>query len=897
MRIWQYTFLVILYPLLVGIDACYSQDRHGPGYSFDEIAGRLEQTHDVVIFYNPEWFAGQHFVMPDLQAALVEAMQEVLRGTGFSTEFFDGSVAIVPDGPGTVGVAQAGDNVITIGDPLQLGRQRFATISGQVVDGNTGEPLFGAVIYSEQLGSGVSAGIDGAFSFRLPVGEHRLRISYVGYQESSWQVLLASDGDAGFELFQQATALDPFTLTATRAEEHVTSVKMGMVYLDAKTLRELPGAFGERDIVRSMTMLPGVQTMGEFGTGFHVRGGSADQNLVLLEGVPLFHTSHLFGLVSIVNPDMVSNVTLMKAGIPASYGERASAVLDIRKSGNIPEAAKVQGGIGLLNSRIHAETPLFNKKAAVSIGGRSSYSNWLLQRIPDVDLMNSEASFYDLSAVITTQAGKFGNMTLFAYQSADEFLYGGATAHDYFNQVASARWNVMITPSLYSRLSYGISRYGNTTLNESKERPMDAYKLQNDLSYQTIKWQLEYEHQQDLKFEMGVQAIHYEVDPGGIDPVGEESIFRPFRLPHEQAMEYAAYISSSINFSPRLGMELGLRGVQYQMPGPGQSFRYDESLPRIPENIVDTITYGPDDTILDQMALEPRLGLRYLLDENSSLKISLGRHHQFIQLVSNTAVMTPSDIWKLSKIHHGAMRSDQLALGYFRNFNDHTIETSLEAYYKKQSGMLDYRDGARILLNPSLETDLVAASGFSYGMELFLHKKSGRLTGWLGYTFSASMRRTNETFESHMVNDNKVYPASFDKPHNLIINSNYHISRRWRFNATFTYNTGRPATYPEVSYNYQGHQAIYYSDRNKYRLPDYHRLDLAISFDENLRVNRRGKGSWTFSLINVYGRKNPFSVFYEKSVPHENNDYRNYSLYKLYIIGRPLPVITYNFAF
>ncbi len=861
------------------------------------IIERLEQKYSIIFFFQADWFMGQTYPSSLADLPLEEAVSRIVSGLNLSATYLEGYVAIVPAAvdQGSMG-AVSGERIV-IGNPLLMGRQRFATVSGSILDGNTGEPLFGAVIFSEQTGEGASAGLNGSFSLRLPVGEQRIRVSYVGYEESYWQLLVASDGEATFELFQQATALDPFTLTAQRAEEQVRSIKMGMLYLDSKTLKELPGSYGERDIVRSVTFLPGVQTMGEFGTGFNVRGGGSDQNLVLLEGVPLFNSSHLFGLVSVVNSGMVNNVSLMKAGIPASFGERASAVMDIRLSGVIPERVSIKGGLGLLSSHVHFEAPLFDEKASVSLGGRSSYSNWLLRKIPDADLMNSDASFHDLTAVFTTRVGKNGNLTLFGYQSGDQFLYGGKDAHAYTNRLASIRWDAMIGPSLYSRLSYGISHYENKVVHDLEDKPREAYRLDNSLSYQSLKWHLDLGLSPGMNIEAGLQGVFYKVNPGAIEPGSAQSVYQAFSLDREQAAELAAFFSSRFDLNQRLGMEVGLRGVNYAQLGPGHVYVYDQEKPRLPENITDSIGYDTNASMWSRFKLEPRLSFRYLLDEASSVKLSYSRHNQFIHLVSNTAVMTPSDVWKLSGLHNQGIKADQFALGYFRNFNEHTIETSIEAYYKIQSGLLDYRNGARILLNPFLETDLVEASGYGYGLELFVQKKTGRLTGWFGYTFSRSMRRTQEVFESHMVNRNKYYPSGFDQPHNIILNTNYYLSRRWRVTSTFTYNTGRPATYPELVFNFQGHEAVYFSERNKYRLPDYHRLDLAISFGENLRLNARGKGSWTFSLINVYGRKNPFSVFYEKASTSQGTDNRRYSLYKLYIIGRPLPVLTYNFLF
>jgi len=869
----------------------------GEVFSLDGAVAFLEERHGVVIFYQAGWFEDLSIGREVLEMPLPNAVNALIRGRELSVLFFTGNVVIFPREAGTGHWRDAPPEQIVIGNTMEMGRYPRVTITGRVLDGATREPVFGAAIYSHKTGSGVSTDIEGYFSWRVPVGEHRLRITSMGYEESTYNVLVASEGHAEFQVFERTLELGLHTITAQRAEANIASTRMSVIRLDAQTLSELPGSMGERDIIRSFTMLPGIQSVGEFGTGFNVRGGGADQNLILVEDVPLFNSSHLFGLVSVVNPDMVTNVTLMKAGMPARYGERASSVIDIRKSGIRPEEASFKGGLGLLYSRAHLEVPLLNDRAYLSLGGRSSYSNWLLERMPDIELMNSSASFNDLSGVLSFDVGTKHSFSLFAYRSQDDFLQAGEISHYYASSLASLRWNAALTPELFSRFTLGVSHYHNRMEELEEVKPRDAFRLENAILYQSAKWHLEYAGLGALSLDFGLQAIRYDISPGSVVPMGEASFMKPLALDDEQGMEMAGYISGLYEFTPKIGLEAGLRGVRFLNMGPAQVRLYEEGQPRTRENIVDTLFYDRGQPLWSHWGLEPRLSLRYLLNTANSLKLSYNRNHQYINLVSNTAVMTPTDVWKLSDPYSGPMISDQLALGYYHNFLDHTLETSVEVYYRNMQNILEYRSGASLLLNRTPETDLVNAKGYNLGAEFYVNKKTGRLTGWVSYTLSASMRRTLTGHESHQVNNNNYFPSSFDRPHNLVVNANYHASRRWRLGTTFTYSTGRPVTYPELVFDYQGHQAIYYGDRNKYRLPDYHRLDVSVTFGENLRLDRRGKGSWTFSVVNVYGRKNPFSVFYKKDVPNADNNYRHYSLYKLYIIGRPLPTLTYNFSF
>ena len=864
---------------------------------FQEAAAIIEKQHGVKIFYKAEWIEDALFESPPPFLSLTDAINTLLAGKNLSAIYIDDLVVLVPSERPARETTRVEGQIITIGNPAEAGRRRTATLSGRIYDGSTNEALVGAVIYDEKTKSGATADPQGNYAIELPVGEHNLRVSFVGYEDRFQAIRLISDDSIDFGLFESSIYLDEFTVTAQRAEANLTRTQMSVITLDARTLKQLPGAYGEADIIRSFSMLPGVQTIGEFGTGFHIRGGSADQNLILVEDVPIFNTSHLFGLISIVNPDMVSNVTMMKAGLPARYGERASAVIDIRKSGVMPEKTQVKGGIGLLNGRLMFETPLFDNKASFALGGRSSYSSWLLGRMPNVDLMNSDAGFYDLSAVLSAEINPKNNFTLFAYQSGDNFSYAGQTEYSYYSTLGSFQWNKIFTDRFKARLSGGLSEYEYQVSEHDEFIPGKAYQMNSSVSYQNLKLHFDFYPQAGRSLDFGLQAFRYGIEPGSLQPVGSESLIAPLNIRHERALEMAAYVNTQIEIGQNWSAETGLRYVHYLQLGPARVFTYQEGFPKIPERHSDSVFYEPNEIVSAYLGVEPRISLRYMLDENSSVKLSYNRNHQFINLVSNSSLMTPADVWKLSDKHLKPLVSNQFAAGYFRNFYNNMLEASVEVYYKHLKNLIDYKNGASILLNPHIETDLINASGYNYGAEFYINRRIGRINGWLSYTYSVSMRRSNQDFEPDQINSNRYFPSDYDRPHNLVINANYEISRRWRFNAVFAYSTGRPVTLPEMHYEFGGHQVIFYSDRNKYRLPDYHRLDVSLSFGENLRVNYRGKSSWSVSVINVYGRKNPWSVFYKKDVPSEINNFRHYSLYQLYIIGRPLPTITYSFSF
>lgn len=866
--------------------------------SINDLISNIELKNNITIFYEESWFDGNK-LSADLQNfSLNEILAIICKEFNLKYIQIDDYVVFIPtEIPGNHDFKDK-EGPLVIGNPMELGRYSRALVSGMVNDGSSGEPLIGAIIYEEKSGTGASTDTDGKFSLTMPVGLSKVKLSYIGYEDSFYELQVISPGTVVLELFEKSHHLEGATITAFRKDANVRSTQMSTIRLDPMMLKELPGTLGEKDVIKSFTLLPGIQSVGEFGTGFNVRGGNSDQNLILVEDIPLFNSSHLFGLVSIVNPDMVTGVTLIKAGIPARYGERASSIIDIRKRGGNPEEAKIRGGLGLLYSRLHFESPMFNRKAFISLGGRTSYSNWLLNRIPDSDLMNSSANFYDVSGVLSINLSESNSLSFFGYQSQDGFLLSGETKHAYTSSLGSVRLNTNLSSSLTSRFTIGVSQYNNSIELPEEVEPKNAFSMKSAVKYSTLKWHFDYKPHNENIFDFGVQVIQYKTNPGEIEPIGSKSFVNPYALKNDNGIEAAAYIGANLEFTPMLSAEIGLRGVWFALTGPTSIFEYDENKPRRPEYIVDTLQFNTRwPAVWSDFGIEPRFGIRYMLSDVNSLKISYNRNHQYINLISNTSVMSPTDVWKLSNRFTDAMVADQLALGYFHLFDNKSIELSIESYLKLFDNIIEYRDGASILMNKYLETDLVKAKGIGYGAELYVTRKIGRLTGWLSYTWSRTLRRTNEDYELFQINANSYFPSSFDRPHSLVLNSTYRFTRRLRVNTTFTYNSGRPVTYPEQVFEYQGHQAIQYSDRNKYRLPDYHRLDLSITYDENLKLNSKGKSSWTLSVINVYGRKNVYSVFYKKEVPNETNNHQKYSLYKLYIIGRPLPTLTYNFSF
>ena len=871
----------------------------GSYLSIDQLTDQLEHKYHVQFFYDPGWFEMMTFNSSILRLSFGEVLDRIKSEVDLSIFTIDSVLYIfVPLKPELRLTSAPGvSDVQIIGNPDDYGKYAKATIQGNILDGMNGNPLAGASIHIDKLKLGAIADKNGKYILKAPVGEYNVRLSFIGYDDNTQKIKLVSNGTLNMKLFEKSIHLGEVVVSSERSESNVSGTQMSYAKFNAKSIRELPVSMGVTDIIKSIILMPGVQTIGEFGTGFNVRGGSADQNLILLEDVPLFNSSHLFGLISVVNSDGISNVTLLKAGIPAKYGERASSVMDIQLAAANPDKTTVKGGIGIINSTLYVETPLINKKINLLIGARSSYSNWLLHSIPDIDLMNSSAHFYDADALLSFNVNSRNKINVFAYISNDRFGFAKTTDYQYSNLLGSVRWKHSFRNNLYSNLVAGLSNYQYNLSESDTLSPLEAYKIKSSLHYRNVKWNLSWFSTDKHSIDFGINAALYNIQPGKLSALNDTTIIKPIEMQPEKAIESAFYITDNITISPRFALDLGVRYSLYSYLGPNKIYIYQPNSPRTSGSVIDSLTYANNKPICWYSGLEPRLSLRFIISNSSSVKLSYNRIHQYVNLVSNTAVMAPTDVWKLSSPNLKPLTCDHFAVGYFKNFKNNTYETSIEIYYKSLTNAIEYKNGANLLLNPYLEADLTNVRGYNYGVELYLKKNSGRLTGWASYTFSRSLQKTNGIFTGDKINENQLFPSNFDRPHDLIINLNYHISRRWRFGSTFIYSTGRPVTLPEYKFYYQDYQLLYYSDRNKYRLPDYHRLDVSLTFDESIRIKKKWKGSWTFSILNLYGRKNAYSVFYKEEGHMVSSEYKLYDTYMLYIIGIPFPTLTYNFTF
>lgn len=632
-----------------------------------QLLSELGNRHSVRIFFDRNWFTGDSISSSILSMPFDDAVNEILTGTGFDALVFHESIILLPRETMRTAAQAHDDGKVVVGNPYEFGKYTRAKVSGTVTDDLTGEELIGVLVYLEDLGIGTTTDANGRYNLELPAGDHSITISYVGYEPVCKSIKLASGGELDVSMFEESQMIDEVTIFARREDSNISHTQMSMIRLDSKTITQLPTSLGERDILRSLTLLPGIQTIGEFGSGFHVRGGSADQNLILVEGVPLFNSSHLFGLTSLINPDLVTGVTLFKGGIPARYGERSSSVMDIRLGSADTDEFEVKGGVGLLNSRLSLHSPLPLENGYIVVGGRSSYSDWLLTRIPDEDLMNSSARFHDISGIGYVPLNNNNNIKLFGYYSYDGFGFGGDTDYNYSSTLGSIHWNSILSDRLSSSMLAGHSDYYYNVKSTSEFNPRNSYDLESKIQYNNFRWNLTYYHDSGHALEAGVNAMRYEIDQGSVSPFGDASEVNPFSLDTERAVEMAGYLNGELTISPDISIEAGLRYTRFYKLGPGISRQYDENQTKSSFTLTDSRVFNRNEIMAAFGGLEPRISMRYQLNSSSSVKMSLSRINQYISLVSNTSLPTPADVWYLSNEHQPPMRSDQIALGLFKN--------------------------------------------------------------------------------------------------------------------------------------------------------------------------------------------------------------------------------------
>ena len=754
---------------------------------------------------------------------------------------------------------------------------KSATISGFVRDAKNGETLTGAVIYpKENPAIGITTNSYGYFSLTLPTGKYSLIVQFLGYKTKIIPLELKENVKLSFDMEEESIALKEITITGEKNNNNVVRSEL-ISKINVKEIRNIPVILGEKDILKTIQLLPGVTPAGEGNAGFYVRGGGVDQNLILLDEAPVYNPSHLLGFFSTFNSDAIKDITLYKGGFPAEYGGRLSSVVDIKMNEGNNKEYHISGGIGIIASRLAIEGPIIKNKGSFMIAARRTYADIFLRLLPhngaDSTASKSTLYFYDLNLKANYQFSAKDRLYFSCYLGRDNFNLGGALGLNWGNVTATTRWNHIISDKIFSNTSVIFNKYsynfnvavGNLTM-----------KVLSQIKDWNLKEDLHYYLNSNNTIKFGFNSIYHTFVPSKVDST---VLFHIKSMDNNYALENALYISNEQTISRHLKASYGLRYSLFSSIGPGTVYTYDQV-----SDVVDSATYPKGKIFNTFGGFEPRLLVNFIINDSSSVKVSYARTRQYIHLLSNTTSTTPFDLWVPSNINILPEIADQYTLGYFRNFSNNMYETSVEIYYKTLQNQIDYRNGANLILNNKVEAQLVFGKGWGYGAEFLIRKKYGKLTGWISYTLSKTKRQFPD------INDGNVFLAKQDRPNNIAIVGMYELNPRLTFSATWIFISGNVVTFPSGRYYVDSNIVPYYTERNGYRMPDYHRLDIGLTWQR--KKTARFESNWNFSIYNVYARANAYAINFQQ----DPNDPTKMQAVQLSLF-RFVPAISYNFKF
>lgn len=777
--------------------------------------------------------------------------------------------------------------LVTIGKQLPNSANKTYELKGVFINSTTGEPLANLALSTVDGSKYTITDAQGRYSIRLPYGLNKLETNLLGFERIRQHVVLYGDGYLNLQLRESTESLDE-VVVKSKKDANVRDAVVGVTSIDIQSIKTIPLVLGERDVLKVATTMPGIKTAGEGSSGFNVRGGRADQNLILLDDAVLYNPSHFLGFFSAVNPFTTGSLEIYKASIPAEYGGRLASVFDIEtKAGNM-EKFSGEGSVGPITANLAVEVPVIKGKASLITGFRATYSDWILRSLDEEELKNSEASFYD--GIIKYKHNIDNNNTLqgTVYYSKDRFSITSDSIFDYQNRLISlnyghrfnekSRGEVVLVSSQYT---YGINYEARANQNFEFDYELNEYQAKLNFNYNLNK-----QH----KFTYGLSSKLYSIDPGNISPIGLNSDVMTKRIDTEKGLESAIYLSDMFEINDKLMLDVGLRFSYYAALGSATQRVYEAGAPKSESSVIEVKTYGNNEFIKTYGYPEYRISTRYLLGNDFSIKGGFNTTVQYLHLLSTNTTMSPTDIWKLSDLNIKPQRASQFSLGLFKNVPQSGLEISLEGYYKKMNHLLDYKIGAQLILNETLETELLQGEGKAYGVEFLLKKNEGRFNGYLGYSYSRSLVKLDSQILRERVNNGDFFPANYDKPHDFSVVANYKLTRRFSFSGNFSYQTGRPITYPIGRFIYAGEEHVLYSDRNQFRIPDYFRLDLGVNIEGSHKLKKWAHSFVNISVYNVLGRNNPYSVFFV-------NESGKIQAYKTSIFSVPVPTITYNFKF
>lgn len=777
--------------------------------------------------------------------------------------------------------------VLVIGSKKEGIKERKATLSGYLYESQEKIPVFGATILIEELGIGTATDEDGFYKLRIDKGNYTLLINELNHTEERIRLQLLSSGTQDFYLESKSITLEGVVVTSDRYDK-VQSTKMGFERLSTNSIKEIPLVLGERDILKVATLLPGIQSVGEGAAGFNVRGSPADQNLFYIDNVPVYNTSHLFGFFSVFNSDAISEFSLSKSNIPARFGGRLASIFDIKAKEGDNQQVKVRGGISPITGSILVEGPIRKEKSSFLVGVRSTYSNWILKLIKNPDFNKTKVFFADAIVKLNFNINEKNKLQAFGYYSFDKINFAGNTRFDTGNEGASVSWKRFFNDKSNLDFSVVYSKYALET--ENNEVAFEAYLQNNVLQHKEAKLDFTLRPNTRHILTFGTNAILYDIDRGTFAPAGESSQVITKDLGMERGVESGVFVSEEWSPSPRLSIIAGLRYNFYAYLGPQAVFKYKDGQIKEPGSIIDTLNFGQNEPVKVYSGLDYRVAAKYNINPDWSVKASYNKLHQYIFLLSNTIALSPTDKWKLTDYNIEPMEGQQISMGIYTYLMNKRFEFSVEGYYKKVDKLVEYRDGADLLVNEVPEWDILQGDLDVYGLELMLKKPGGRFNGWMNYTYSTANVLVNGPIDGEQINFGNPYPANHDKPHSLNVVANYKFIRRFSLSANLVYSTGKPITYPTTVYYQGGIQLVNFTSRNKYRVPDYLRMDLSVKLEGNLKAEKFMHGVWVFSIYNIAGRDNVYNAYFKSTGGKLKG-------YKVSVFANPIFSVTYNFKF
>jgi hypothetical protein len=886
------------------------------GAPFDAWVMEMEQQAGVKLYFKSEWVEELTVNLMADSMEMEQALEQVLLPAGFHY-YYDppDRIILLPyrelktdlshltDPGGGSGTFQEKDTLrrevdeyltgtrpeqlletIMVGEKQNGVTPTAARIRGRITDLDSGEPVIGATMNLVGTGKGSISDQTGTVSLSLMPGRYDAQFSFIGMETFKCILEVLSDGAFQIEMRSAVISLNEVQIVGNHYRD-INTTDVGVERLSMKTLNQMPLFMGENDVIKISRLLPGITSAGEASVGVNVRGGNADQNLFYINRVPVYNTSHMFGFLSAFNSDIIHDFSVYKGNVPVNYGGRLSSVFNIVSRRGNRKMFTASAGISPVSAHATVEGPIVKDRASYLISGRTSYSDWILQRMEDPLLRESNASFYDVSASVDLTSGDRNDFTLFYYRSSDRFTYGEISEYAYTNQGGAITWNHTFSPALTVSSTATLAGYSFETI--QKQEPSQAYHHPYRLSHNEIITEFSWTPFLNHRIDFGGGAIYYGLDRGKVLPAGEVSQKLPVDLGREQGMEANLFISDNITLLPWLSIYAGLRYSFFSLLGPAEVRHYAEGMPKTDGNAVDTLRYGRLEPVNFESGPEIRSAVNIKLGNHTSLKFSFSQMRQYLFMLSNSVTISPTDQWKLSDVHIKPPKGYQLTSGLHHIWPRRGISGSVELYYKHAGNVVEYRDGANFVGSPFTETAVLQGIQQAYGVEFMLQKSTGRLDGWISYAYSRSVVTVDGEQEFESVNRGEPYPSNFDRPHVLNLVWSYHLTRRITFSSNLVYMSGRPVTFPSALYYINDNVYIDYHTKNQIRVPDYFRIDASATIEGNLKARKRFHSTWSFNVYNVLGRKNPQTIFFE---PYE----RYLNGFSFSVIGVPIVTVSWN---